>query len=162
MPPLYAQQKNCVQCKNTFQKRVTCSKREWETVRFCSKKCYNESKRGKKMPWLERHNFTKGQKAWNKGLPGRTGTDNPTWKEKPSYMTIHKWLQSKAKKRGHCQNCKRTGKTHWANISGVYTRNIEDYRELCPGCHLKLDRYGFHLSYETIEESPKEWQKSNP
>jgi hypothetical protein len=32
------------------------------------------------------------------------------------------------------------GRTHWANLSHEYRRDLEDYREMCQKCHFRYDR----------------------
>ena len=61
-------------------------------------------------------------------------------KENPSHGTLHKWLRETYPKAGVCEHCGREGKTHWAAKDHAnYTRNIEDYLELCPRCHVQYD-----------------------
>ena len=78
----------------------------------------------------------------SKTLIGKYGKDSRRWKgESASYSAKHMWIikhYGKEKKRKKCgnTNCKRY---EWANISGKYKREIEDYIQLCPSCHRKLD-----------------------
>ena len=44
------------------------------------------------------------------------------------------------KKENHCNSCEKIFKTHWANYSGNYKRDITDFLELCPTCHSAFDR----------------------
>lgn len=64
-------------------------------------------------------------------------------KEDASYSAIHKYLTARYGKPDKCDECglKPNNKSdiHWANISGMYTRNREDYKTLCRWCHLKND-----------------------
>lgn len=32
-----------------------------------------------------------------------------------------------------------TSRLEWANVSGVYTKNLEDYLPMCASCHRKFD-----------------------
>jgi len=73
-----------------------------------------------------------------------TGNNNGQWKgNKVKYSSLHTWLRSHHKKSGVCHFCGRTdAKVYdWANVTGIYDRNIENYRETCRGCHIKLDRW---------------------
>lgn len=55
------------------------------------------------------------------------------------YWTIHAWVRRNKPKSGICIECKKTCKTWWANISGEYKRSLDDYKEMCPSCHRKMD-----------------------
>lgn len=96
--------------------------------------------------------FKTGQKPWNKGisyqpknmdgLKARHGKDenHPNWKgDDASYSAIHYWVRSRKGKATKCEDCGKEGRCHWANISGDYLRDVDDYKSLCPGCHLKFD-----------------------
>lgn len=101
-----------------------------------------------------------GQEAWNKGrtdLPSPSqktiekrklkmmGKDNPAWMgNKVGYGGVHNWIRNKFGKANKCENtnCTKESKTfEWANISGKYKRDIEDYFQLCRSCHRRFD-YG--------------------
>jgi len=53
---------------------------------------------------------------------------------------MHMYLLRHFPKTGRCDECGATGKTHHALIHGhEYSYDREDYRELCPRCHLTYD-----------------------
>lgn len=70
------------------------------------------------------------------------GENNPIYKgNKASVASIHVWLNRNYGKAYYCSNgCLYQKLYEWANVSGVYTRNIKDYKQLCRSCHLILDR----------------------
>ena len=140
--PLSYYQKDCLLCGATFYKPYTCSKKVWEeNRRFCSQKCGNEFFAEEKTERLKKFRFKKGHNPGIIGNAGKRGKDNGSWKETPSYNTLHRWLIDNYKKTGFCENCGAGEKTtHWARVSKTYTRNIKDYRELCPTCHTRYDR----------------------
>lgn len=71
----------------------------------------------------------------------RLGERHPQWKgTQAGYMALHNWLRRTAKKAGACAACGKEGKTDWANLSGEYRRDVDDYRELCRSCHIRFDR----------------------
>jgi hypothetical protein len=54
--------------------------------------------------------------------------------------TIHTYLRRTYPKTGICESCGRVGRTDYASITlHEYTRNREDYAELCRTCHQLLD-----------------------
>ncbi len=60
------------------------------------------------------------------------------------YTAIHTYLRKYFPKSGYCDECgDDTRKTEYALIKGrSYTRNREDYRELCKLCHNRYDETG--------------------
>jgi hypothetical protein len=74
------------------------------------------------------------------------GENHPLWKgDSASYASIHMWLARHLEKTGICQKCfkyfgidKGSG-TQWANISGRYKREFDDFIEVCRLCHEKMD-----------------------
>lgn len=68
------------------------------------------------------------------------GPAHPFWKgDEVSYVNLHEWVRRHKEKKGVCEYCGREGKTHFANRSGLYHRDLTDYRELCSSCHKKFD-----------------------
>lgn len=63
------------------------------------------------------------------------------WKKYVGYVAIHIWLETNYPKKGKCKRCGTTKskRTEYANISGKYLRDIEDYVELCTSCHRIMD-----------------------
>ena len=78
------------------------------------------------------------------------GAKHWKWKgDEVGYRSLHYWVQNRLGNPSFCEGCKRTkspeglGKNrsyfHWANISGKYKRNVNDWRRLCYRCHYKFD-----------------------
>lgn len=64
------------------------------------------------------------------------------WKgEKASYSAIHHWVRRKMGKACKCEICgtAENRKYHWANKSGKYLRDLNDYFQLCVPCHKQFD-----------------------
>ena len=90
------------------------------------KKCTNEDNR-ERYKTSDRHRY-------------KNGVSDSRWKgDDVSYRALHGWLQRHKTRMGICDECGKQGRTHYANISGEYKRDVNDYRELCSRCHLKLD-----------------------
>jgi hypothetical protein len=98
------------------------------------------------MPYVKSENtrgwHSKGSNAWN-------------WKDHPNYRTLHRWVQNN---KPHSEKCERCGKISpkldCANISGNYTRDVNDYIWLCRSCHMRFDNAHMHLKQgsNAIEE----------
>ena len=64
------------------------------------------------------------------------------WKgDKVGYTALHEWLYRKLGQPKICENChtKKAKRYEWANISGEYKRDLDDYVRLCKSCHTKFD-----------------------
>lgn len=67
------------------------------------------------------------------------------WKgEKASYREKHWWLRKWYGRPPVCEHCglkdERPYKIQWANKSGRYLRDREDWLRLCIKCHIKYDK----------------------
>jgi len=104
-----------------------------------------------------------GKDPWNKGLPkdeqpffakkhkesskrkigkAQLKDKNHQWKGKDAgYQAIHLWVRARLKKPRRCQKCgKKTEDLDCCNISGNYTRDLDDWQYLCRSCHTKFDK----------------------
>ena len=76
----------------------------------------------------------------------RTGARHHNWKgDAVGYFGLHSWVARHKKKTGVCTSCAavvgtacHTG-TEWANVSGRYLRDLDDFVELCIPCHRARD-----------------------
>ncbi len=63
---------------------------------------------------------------------------------KNGYRTIHKWIVRTLGQPCKCVECGKDGLTgrqiHWANISGEYKKDINDWIRLCVRCHFYKDK----------------------
>lgn len=72
---------------------------------------------------------------------------NPNWKgDNITYSSLHNWIVRNYGKPKKCSHCSTTNakKFEWANKSGKYLRNINDYIRLCVSCHRKYDNKKNH------------------
>ena len=71
----------------------------------------------------------------------RKNENNPNWKgENVGYSTLHTWVKRHRGEPQICYGCGEQMKTlHWANISGKYLRNLDDFVSLCVSCHKNHD-----------------------
>ena len=85
--------------------------------------------------------FYKGHKK------NMVGAKHHLWKgDSVSYRNLHQWVKRWLGVPEFCSNCKEKGgknkgrwTIHWANKSGHYARNLNDYLALCVPCHRKYD-----------------------
>ena len=68
------------------------------------------------------------------------GENSPTWKgDKVGYYGLHWWARKHIPKTKLCGHCKLKSPRHFANISGTYKRDLNDWIWLCVPCHSKHD-----------------------
>ena len=63
---------------------------------------------------------------------------NPSWKgDNVGYVGLHSWIRRHYGTREQCDKCGTTKKRmyHWANISGSYKRDRDDWIRVCVPCH---------------------------
>lgn len=72
---------------------------------------------------------------------GRKGEHANAYKHSTSYHAIHNWLAENFVKPDKCERCGKSevSRLEWANISGKYLRERDDFMVLCPSCHRKMD-----------------------
>jgi hypothetical protein len=89
--------------------------------------------------------FAKGHTSAQKG---KIGEENHRWLGvEAKYAAKHNWLQKHYRHPVVCEECGVKGKEdslgrwdiQWANISGLYLREVTDYRPLCIKCHARFD-----------------------
>jgi hypothetical protein len=92
-----------------------------------------------------------------KKLDRRREANHGRWKPSDlSYAGVHSWIRRELGPATHCSNddTHESKRYEWANISGDYKRDINDYRPLCKSCHSKYD-----MSDNYKESMRKNWQK---
>lgn len=73
------------------------------------------------------------------------GEAHSAWKGAAvSYSGIHKWVNRNFGRPDTCEHCATGGLSgrniNWANISGEYKRDRNDWLRLCRSCHTKYDK----------------------
>lgn len=136
------QTKICPICQTVFNKPSKTSSKQWSRRFCCSMSC---AAKYRGSPWLEKHKMKKGSQLgkstqFKKG-EGR-GYKNINWKgDKVGYYGLHTWIQRQYGKPQFCEECKTSERRlyHWANISGKYLRDRNDWKRMCVPCHKKFD-----------------------
>lgn len=132
--------------------------------KFCSRRCYyigrprlrhkiesiekmRQSKKGHGWPEGYSERQSKAQKErfkheapWNKNLS--YGDAKWFWKgDSNGYRRLHKKIQRKFGTPKVCEHCNREdlSRYEWANKTGKYQEEREDWLRLCKSCHIKYD-----------------------
>ena len=72
------------------------------------------------------------------------GEKNHNWSgTNVSYNSLHHWIRNNYGSPSNCEACPKKGlsnrQIHWANMSGLYKRDRNDWRRLCVSCHKLFD-----------------------
>jgi len=83
---------------------------------------------------------------------GQRGSKGNNWQgDDVGYSGLHRYLRKAYPKTGVCEECGAEGRTDYALIKGrPYSRNREDYLELCHPCHMRYDHTGRVFSPEAL------------
>jgi hypothetical protein len=57
-----------------------------------------------------------------------------------NYEKLHVFIRMHKHRTNICVRCHAVGNTQFANISGEYKKDINDYEELCIACHHREDK----------------------
>jgi len=110
-------EKECLVCSKIFK---------GYKKKFCSLNCFHKSRVGIKRP----------------------DHSKKMMREKIGYRGIHSWVHRNFKKLDNCEHCfkpevkAKDGRSliHWANKTGKYLRDRNDWLCLCQSCHSKYDK----------------------
>lgn len=109
--------------------------------RFCSQECSNKKPTNY---WVGKHFSREYREKLSQSHIGiQANEKSPTWKGTDAkYATIHQWVARKLGKPKICSHCFSLDKKkyEWANISGLYLRDLDDWIRLCTSCHFKFDQ----------------------
>lgn len=106
--------------------------------------CFKACSKTKQYCQLHNRRFIKYGDPSNNGKEARSlckmGSKNPQWKGTGvSYKSLHEWVRLHLIAPKICAVCTTTGRLDAANISGMYLRDLSDWRWLCRSCHMKDD-----------------------
>lgn len=68
------------------------------------------------------------------------------------YYQLHHWVRKNKGKAFWCTFCFSCKKVEWANISGLYRKELNDYMQLCNKCHFKYDKHDLRLGFINQEK----------
>lgn len=93
--------------------------------------------------WMKEYSIkSRSLKEAHSGGPGN-GKENFNWKgDSVGYSALHSWIRKNKGTPKKCEHCGRTDKKkyEWANISGEYKRDLNDWIRLCTKCHREFDK----------------------
>ncbi len=115
--------KLCENCNKKFFNAYGLGLKQWTLRRFCSKKCFG--------------------KINSEKIKDRAENKHPKWKgDFVGYFGVHDWISKHFGQPTKCEVCgmdDATRKYHWANLSGKYLRDRNDFKRMCVSCHRKYD-----------------------
>lgn len=58
------------------------------------------------------------------------------------YTFLHRWVKKHKVTPQMCEACgtTETRRYEWANVSGEYRQDLDDFKRLCRACHIKYDK----------------------
>lgn len=150
-------------CGKTFETRAT--RVASGRGRYCSKACMYANRtrpsgltyeiKDVNQGWLQpgHEPWNKGKATgvtpWNKGMKGirlspetefKPGHTPTNWKgDEVGYFALHAWLRRAYGDPEACEQCGVAELVQWANRTGLYLREREDWLHLCPKCHRRYD-----------------------
>lgn len=70
-----------------------------------------------------------------------TRQEKPLAKMDKNYFRVHEWLGRVHGKATHCSinPTHKSKRFEWANIDGIYERDVKHFIQLCRSCHAKMD-----------------------
>ena len=93
----------------------------------------------------------------------KLGEKNPYWKgDKVTYVALHLWVKTRLPKPEKCQDCNIKPPLDLANITGIYNRELKNWKYLCRRCHMLSDgrMANLHLPSDRLSEAVKKgWAK---
>ena len=134
--------RNCLQCGKVFEKKRNESENYWHTKKFCSLSCRNDSYKGKPSGALGGH-WKQSEEFKRKCSERMRDERHRCWKgDAVGYDALHTWVSRKLGKPQKCAHCGTEQQRwyHWANVSGEYRRDLNDWLRLCVPCHSRFDK----------------------
>jgi protein-arginine kinase activator protein McsA len=107
---------SCANCGKEFSRLLSDVKKRLARgakTQYCSMKCLGQYRRGSK-----HHGFKSGKIA---------------------YTSLHGWIKRNLTKPKLCQHCQLKPPRDLANITGIYNRDLSNWRYLCKSCHAIYD-----------------------
>src|SRR3990167_2203250 len=128
-----------------------------DTAKFCSRSCvgkhtynipdvfkkFNTHKVGSKHHLFGKKLTREHRDKISLNHADMNGEKSPTWKgDDVGYFGVHDWITKHYGQPLGCEVCglkDKDKKYHWANLTGKYRRDREDFARMCVSCHHRYD-----------------------
>jgi hypothetical protein len=96
----------------------------------------NPFAKGNKLGCFKRSEITK-----EKIRQSKLGEKNPQWKgDKPVHkVALHVYARRRLPKPEFCESCKTNPPYDLANVTGIYSRDLKNWKYYCRRCHMLSD-----------------------
>jgi hypothetical protein len=137
-------ERTCPTCGNHFEIHPS---RQFRPVVFCSRTCVRRGPTSSRQKEAVRRCMT-GRRLRLGLSPANRRADNIYQGDKRmgnpftgiQYASIHRFMARHYSKGARCEKCGATNKRlTWANVSGKYLRDRNDWLVLCAKCHFHFD-----------------------
>lgn len=130
----------CQMCGDSFIRNVMKRK-----AKYCSISC---STKNLQRPEILKKRVESTTGVIKKPNQNIVGENSKLWKGLgASYIAKHQWLKNRYGNPEKCSDCGKLGEKvkgrwniQWSNESGMYLRNISDYKGRCINCHRQFDK----------------------
>jgi len=86
-------------------------------------------------------------------------------KDVKGYRNLHRWVETRLGKPRECEHCGdnalRHRQYHWANKSGDYLKELDDWMRLCISCHITYDGLSIKYSNRTHCKNGHEYSEGS-
>lgn len=137
------EKRTCLKCQKEFETVVSNKK-----GKFCSAPCKNYYRMNVLYKgenhwfWGKQRSPEEREKMSKSGIGKHDGEKNGMWKgNSVGIPALHSWVKRKLGVPRICEHCgtKNAPKFDWANKSGDYRRDLDDWIRLCAKCHKRYD-----------------------
>jgi hypothetical protein len=157
--------KLCLVCRKEF---FVYPNEQNRKQKYCSRKCLYETYKDRVITWGDKISKAKMGHGWPEGYHERQSIaqrkrfkHETIWNKgkykngKIGYATIHRWIKREKGKPSFCEICgtEDAKRFEWANISGEYKQELEDWMRLCSRCHVRHDGTINNLKYYNYEQT---------
>ena len=124
--------------------KCSITKNNHSTGKYCSRSCVAKARVKKGIfPTLGIKYSNESREKISKNHADFSAEKNPNWKgDKVGNCAVHHWIKKLHGFPKKCELCGTTDSTkkyEWANITGKYKRDIENWKRACISCHRKFD-----------------------
>jgi hypothetical protein len=150
--------RDCIICNKKF----TAYEQRGRNKKYCSIECRDVGYRTglRLVTWGKSISKSKMGHGWPEGFSERQSRAqkkrfrlNKQWNEgkykgnKIGYHALHNWVRKELGEPKQCSKCNSRKNLQWANKSGKYKQEVDDWIRLCASCHVRYDGTINNLKY---------------